>query len=43
MRSEKVILDTNLWIRFLISKQLNYVNDLLIEGKIKLLFSKELK
>ena len=42
MRSKKVILDTNLWISFLISKKLDFIDDLLIEGKIKLIFSKEL-
>ena len=42
MRSKKVILDTNLWISFLISKRLDFLDDLLIEGKIKLIFSKEL-
>lgn len=42
MKSKKVILDTNLWISFLISKQLNFIDDLLLEGKIKLIFSKEL-
>ena len=42
MRSKKVILDTNLWISFLISKRLNFIDNLLIEGKIRLIFSKEL-
>ena len=42
MKSKKVILDTNLWISFLISKQLNFIDDLLLEGKFKLIFSKEL-
>jgi len=42
MRSKKVILDTNLWISFLISKKLDFIDDLLIEGKIKLIFSREL-
>ena len=42
MRSKKVILDTNLWISFLISKRLDFIDDLLLEGKIKLIFSKEL-
>lgn len=42
MRSRKVIFDTNIWISFLISKQLNFIDDLLIDGKIKLIFSKEL-
>ncbi len=42
MRSKKVILDTNLWMSFLISKRLDFLDDLLLEGKIKLIFSKEL-
>ncbi len=42
MKSKKVILDTNLWISFLISKQLDFIDDLLLEGKFKLIFSKEL-
>jgi hypothetical protein len=42
MRSKKVILDTNLWISFLISKRLDFIDDLLFEGKVKLIFSKEL-
>ena len=42
MRSKKVIFDTNLWISFLISKRLDFIDDLLIDGKIKLIFSKEL-
>lgn len=42
MRSKKVILDTNLLISFLISNRLSFLDDLLLEGKIKLIFSKEL-
>jgi uncharacterized protein len=41
MRSKKVILDTNLWINFLISKKRNQIDDLILDGKIKLIFSKE--
>ncbi|MFO7658743.1 MAG: putative toxin-antitoxin system toxin component, PIN family [Bacteroidales bacterium] len=41
MRSKKVILDTNLWISFLISKKLNQIDNLILDGKIKLIFSKE--
>lgn len=41
MRSKKVILDTNLWISFLISKRLDQIDNLIIDGKIKLIFSKE--
>ena len=42
MRSKKVILDTNLWISFLISKRLDFIDELLLVGKIKLIFSTEL-
>lgn len=41
MRNKKVILDTNLWISFLISKRLNEIDNLIIDGKVKLIFSKE--
>ena len=41
MKSKKVILDTNLWISFLISKRLNEIDDLVNDGHIKLIFSKE--
>ncbi len=42
MRSKKVILDTNLWISFLIPKRLDFIDELLFERKIRLIFSKEL-
>ena len=42
MRSKRVILDTNLWISFLISKRLDFIDDLLLSGKIILIFSNEL-
>jgi len=38
METKRVILDTNLWISFLISKNLDYVDGLLQNGKIKLFF-----
>lgn len=41
MKSKKVILDTNLWISFLISHRLDEIDDLLLDGKIRLIFSKE--
>ncbi|HEY9115911.1 MAG TPA: putative toxin-antitoxin system toxin component, PIN family [Bacteroidales bacterium] len=41
MRSKKVVLDTNLWISFLISNRFQEIDDLLFDGKIKLIFSKE--
>lgn len=42
MRNKTVILDTNLWISFLISNQLDFIDNLLLEGKIKLIFFREL-
>jgi uncharacterized protein len=42
MKSKKVILDTNLWISFLISKRLDFIDDLLVAGHVKLFFSLEL-
>lgn len=42
MNKKKVILDTNLWISFLISKRLNFIDDLLVNRKIILIFSDEL-
>jgi uncharacterized protein len=42
MRSKKVILDTNLWISFLISRKFDEIDNLIEKGSIKLLFSTEL-
>jgi putative PIN family toxin of toxin-antitoxin system len=41
MKSKKVILDTNLWISFLISKRQDEIDDLIYDEQIKLIFSKE--
>jgi len=41
MKNKKIILDTNLWISFLITKNLNKLDPLINSEKIKLLFSKE--
>jgi len=41
MKNNRIILDTNLWISFLISKSLNKLDSLINSGKVKLLFSKE--
>ncbi len=38
----KVIVDTNLWISFIISKKYNLLDNFLFSGKLRLLFSKEL-
>ena len=37
-----VIIDTNLWISFLLSKKFNFIDKLLDSGKIELLFCDEL-
>ena len=42
MKSKKVILDTNLWISFLISKDLKFIDAFIDNGQIKLIFSEEL-
>jgi uncharacterized protein len=40
MKSKKVILDTNLWISFLISKNYSFLDNYVKNGKVKLIFSK---
>jgi len=42
MKSKKVILDTNLWISFLITGDFSFLDRYLETGKIKLIFSEEL-
>lgn len=42
MKSKKIILDTNLWISFLISGNFNEIDKLLEEKRITLIFSDEL-
>ena len=42
MRNIKIILDTNIWISFLITKNFNSLDKLIDEGKVKLIFSEEL-
>jgi uncharacterized protein len=38
----KIIIDTNLWVSFIISKKLNLLDPILFTGKARLIFSKEL-
>lgn len=38
----KIIIDTNLWISFIISNKLNVLDNLIYSGKARILFSKEL-
>ncbi len=42
MKAKKIILDTNLWISFLISNNLNSLDHFLREGKITIVFSNAL-
>lgn len=42
MKSKNVILDTNLWISFLISKDYSFLDNYVLKGKVKLIFSEEL-
>ena len=42
MRSKKVILDTNLWISFLITKNYSFIDKFVENQKVTLIFSKEL-
>ncbi len=42
MKSKKVILDTNLWISFLITQNHTEIDSLITEGTIQLVFSHEL-
>lgn len=41
MKNKRIILDTNLWISYLISKNLNQIDSLIKSGEVKLLFSYE--
>ena len=38
----RIIIDTNLWISFLLSKKFNFIDELLDSGKIELVFCDEL-
>lgn len=42
MRIKKVILDTNLWISFLILKDFGFLDNFIEKGRIILIFSDEL-
>ena len=41
-RSHKIIIDTNLWISFLLTNQFSFLDKLLTKKKVKLAFSGEL-
>lgn len=42
MKSKDVIFDTNLWISFLIRRDLRFIDSFIKKGQIKLVFSEEL-
>lgn len=42
MYNKRIILDTNLWISFLITKNYRHIDQFILSGKIKLIFSEEL-
>jgi uncharacterized protein len=42
MKSKKIILDTNLWISFLITKDYSFLDKYIENGKARLVFSEEL-
>jgi hypothetical protein len=41
-KRNRIIIDTNLWVSFLLTKQFSFLDDLLENGKIQLIFSQEL-
>ena len=41
-KKSKIIIDTNLWISFLLSKKINFIDHFLYIGRVQLIFSNEL-
>jgi len=41
-KRNRIIIDTNLWVSFLLTKQFSFLDDLFENGKIQLIFSQEL-
>ena len=41
-KADRIVIDTNLWIRFLITKDFKKIDNLIAKGKSKILFSLEL-
>lgn len=41
-KRNRIIIDTNLWVSFLLTKQFSFLDDLFEKGKIQLIFSQEL-
>jgi putative PIN family toxin of toxin-antitoxin system len=42
MQKSRIIIDTNLWISFLLSKRFSFIDTLLDSGKVELVFCREL-
>jgi putative PIN family toxin of toxin-antitoxin system len=42
VKRNRIIIDTNLWVSFLLTKQFSFLDDLLENEKIQLIFSQEL-
>ena len=42
MHEQRIIIDINLWIHFLITKQYAFLDDLFENGKVRLVLSREL-
>ena len=41
-KSHKIIIDTNLWISFLLTKKFDFIDDILEKKNVRLVFSEEL-
>jgi len=41
-KKNRIVIDTNLWISFLLSKKFNFIDRLLDNGKVELIFCNEL-
>lgn len=42
MKKIKVVLDTNIWVSFLISRNFDFLDSFIEDGKVKLIFSEQL-
>ena len=41
-KPSKIIIDTNIWISFLIGKELHYLKDLIVNEKVKIITTDQL-
>jgi putative PIN family toxin of toxin-antitoxin system len=41
-KKQRIIIDTNLWISFLLTKQFAFLDELIVRNKVQLIFSEEL-